>query len=218
MVLLTGLAACEPKPTPIQEPIIAPPNTPTLVPALTSSQATSTLVPVILTGPEMKVGSTYPYVDGTLLVAVPAGPFTMGHGGLDNPEHQVSLGDFWIYSTKVTNQQYAFCVKTGQCTPPDLKDNVSYTAFSRLTDPVSGVTYDQSAAYCSFVHGQLPTEAQWEKTARGPNGNIYPWGNNAPICDLLNFNNCVGKTTSVIKYPQGASYYSALDMEGGRLV
>ena len=213
MVLLMALAACAPKPTPTEAPPAAT-EIPTLVPAPTEAPATATLVPIVLTGPEMKVGSTYPYVDGTLLVAVPAGPFTMGHGGSDNPEHTVSVSDFWIYSTKVTNQQYSFCVKSGQCAPPDLKDNIAYTDFARLNDPVSGVNYDQSAAYCSFVHGQLSTEAQWEKTARGPNGNIYPWGNNAPICDLLNFNNCVGKTTSVIKYPQGASFYSALDMEG----
>ena len=213
LILLTMLAACAPKPVPTAATV---PDTepPILIPAPTEASATATLTPIILSGPEMKVGSTYQYVDGTLLVAVPAGLFTMGHGGLDNPEHTVTLGDFWIYSTKVTNQQYAFCVKSGQCTTPDLKDNIAYTDFTRLNDPVSGVNYDQAAAYCSFMHGQLPTEAEWEKTARGPDGNIFPWGNNSPGCDLLNFNNCVGKTTSVIKYPQGASYYSALDMEG----
>ncbi len=210
LLLLVLLAACGPN----SQPITAVPPTATLVPVAIQAAPTATLVPVALAGPEMKVGSTYPYVDGTLLVAVPGGPFTMGRGGQDNPQHTVNVGDFWIYSTKVTNQQYAFCVGLGQCTPPDLQDNQGYNDPSRSNFPVVGVKWAQAQAYCTFVHGTLPTEAQWEKTARGPNGNIYPWGNNAPICDVLNFNNCVGKTTTVIKYPQGASYYSALDMEG----
>src|ERR1700690_2725924 len=96
MMLLIALAACAPKPTPTEAPSAAT-EIPTLVPAPIEAPATATLVPIILTGPEMKVGSTYPYVDGTLLVAVPSGQFTTGHGGLDNPEHIVSLGDFWIY-------------------------------------------------------------------------------------------------------------------------
>jgi hypothetical protein len=64
------------------------------------------------------------------------------------------------------------------------------------------------------VHGRLPTEAEWEKTARGPDGNIYPWGDATPNCDLANIANCVRKTSSVKEYPQGQSYYEALDMSG----
>ena len=77
-----------------------------------------------------------------------------------------------------------------------------------------GVTYDQAMAYCNYVNGSLPTEAQWEKAARGPDGNLYPWGNDQPTCDLLNFNNCVHDLTDVMKYPKGKSAYGALDMEG----
>jgi formylglycine-generating enzyme required for sulfatase activity len=192
--------------------------------------------PIDLAGPEMKVGSTYQYVDGTLLVAVPAGPFTMGGDGPDNPVHTVTLSDFWIYSTKVTNQQFAQCVKAGACTAPDaavspgykslglgakpektspdMKDNPGFDQPASADEPIVGVTYDQASAYCDFVHARLPTEAEWEKTARGPDGKVYPWGDAAPSCDLLNFNKCVGITTNVIAYPQGQSYYHALDMEG----
>lgn len=176
--------------------------------------ATPTLVTIDLSGPPMEVGSTYPYFDGTILAAVPAGEFVMGRSGSDNPEHKVSLSSFWIYSTKVTNQQYARCVAVGLCAAPDTQDNQGYTTHSRLNDPVTGVNYDQAAAYCKFVNGRLPTEAEWEKAARGPSGNIYPWGDAAPSCDLLNFNNCFGKTTDVTNYKDGRSFYGALDMSG----
>jgi hypothetical protein len=163
----------------------------------------------------MKVGSFWLYGDGTLLVPVPGGPFTIGRqGGLDNPERQMNLADFWIYRTKVTNAQFAYCVSQGQCTQPSLKDDPGYNDPVRTQYPVAGVTYDQAAAYCTFVHGRLPTEAEWEKTARGPDANIYPWGAGAPTCDWLNFETCTGNTTPVNQYPQGQSYYRALDMEG----
>ena len=210
------LSACAPRsaPTPALTAATQPTEMATLVPVPTEAPATPTLVPVVLSGPPMEVGSMWPYVDGSILVAVPGGPFTMGHGGSDNPEHTVTLSDFWIYQTKVTNEQYALCVKAGKCKVPDLTDNIGYSDVAHFNDPVTGVTWDQASAYCSFVHGALPTEAQWEKTARGPDGLIYPWGNGDPSCDYLNFNNCVGKTTNVTTYPQGQSYYHALDMEG----
>ena len=208
------LAACAPASTPT--PVI-------IVVTATSAPATSTPVPptvvpatepVLLAGPPMKIGSTYLYFDGTLLVAVPGGPFTMGHGGSDNPVHTVTVSDFWIYTTKVTNMQFQRCVAVGKCTAPDLKDNMGYNDPRRQSDPVVGVNWTQGEAYCTYANGHLPTEAQWEKTARGPNGNDYPWGSNAPTKELLNYNNNIGQTTNVISYPKGKSYYSALEMEG----
>src|SRR5258708_22373515 len=68
---------------------------------------TPTLVPIDLAGPEMKVGLTYSYVNDTLLVAVPAGEFTMGYGGADNPVHQIWLKDYWVFRNKVTNKPYS---------------------------------------------------------------------------------------------------------------
>ena len=138
----------------------------------------------------------------------------MGHGRSDNPEHTVTLSDFWIYQAKVTNQQYALCVQAGKCKAPDPIDDFTFKDATHANDPVVGLNYSQGTDYCSFVHGRLPTEAEWEKTARGPQGNLYPWGSNAPICDLLNFNNCVKKITDVTTYQKGQSYYHALDMEG----
>jgi hypothetical protein len=165
----------------------------------------------------MSAGSTFAYKDGATLVAVPSGPFKMGHGTADNPEHSVTLSDYWIYAAKVTNAQYALCVAAERCTPPDSADNPGYSDFQGRNDPVVGVDYEQAQDYCNYMNGSLPTEAQWEKAARGPEANAYPWGKAEPSCDLLNFNNCVKHSTDVTQYPKGKSYYGALDMEGNVL-
>jgi len=174
-----------------------------------------TVVPIPdLSGPPMEVGSQFLYVDGSVLVAVPGGPFIMGHGGADNPEHEVTVSDFWLYRAKVTNSQYAFCVAMGKCASPNAEKNKDYGNPLKANHPVTGVNYDQAASYCAFVNGRLPTEAEWEKAARGPDGNIYPWGDAAPTCDLANYGTCNFKTTSVVDHPAGQSYYEALDMAG----
>jgi formylglycine-generating enzyme required for sulfatase activity len=225
IILLTMvLAACGPKATPtaiVTEPPATEPATevPAATETATGAEPTPTLVPINLAGPEMAVGSTFLYRDGSTLVAVPGGPFLMGRGGgTDNPQHEVTVGDFWIYRTEVTNQQYLRCMKFGACSSPDLEDNQGLFDRGRQNDPVSGVTWDQSQAYCEWVHGRLPTEAEWEKTAAWDDEkkahNIYPWGDAAPTCALLNFNNCFGKTTTVTTYPQGQSFYEAYDMSG----
>jgi len=208
MVLIVLLAACMPAsttPTPVVNAVPA-----TLVvtaPTVTSvPENTPTTAPLDLAGPPMQVGSAYLYFDGSLLVAVPGGPFIMGHGGWDNLEHTVTLSDFWIYSTKVTNREFQQCVAVGKCTPPDLTDNQGYNDFNRQNDPVAGVMWAQGEAYCEYVNGHLPTEAQWEKAARGPEGNIYPWGNGLPSVDLLNFKNNIGRTTNLSNYLKGKSY------------
>ena len=211
ILLITGCAAA-----PASETAASTQPASIRVESTVTVSSPNTEVPTVvpLTGPNMEVGSTYFYVDGTTLVAVPAGEFLMGADGKDNTEHVVILNDYWIYSTKVTNQQYAYCEALGKCTSPNLEDDPNYKDYSRANDPVVGVTYDQAAAYCSFVHGRLPTEAEWEKSARNPDGSLYPWGNTALSCDLLNFNNCADGTTNVINYRKGASYYGGLDLLG----
>lgn len=196
-----------------------PRETPTAIASVpitggTAPAESATALPTEIPAPPMEVGSTYPYADGSLLVAIPAGTFTMGNGDPGAPVHKVTLRDFWIYRTKVTNQQYQSCVNSGQCTAPNAQDDPQLTNAASANDPVVGVTYDQAAAYCKSVHGRLPTEAEWEKAARGPNGNVYPWGDSAPSCDLLNFGGCLGQTSNVTAYPRGKSYFSVLDMAG----
>jgi len=220
--LILAMAGCAPanseeiNPTepPTQPATETEPPTATEPPTTAPALATETAVLVPVTGSSMEVGSTYTYVDGTVLVAVPEGEFVMGADGRDNPEHLVTLTDFWIYSTKVTNQQYALCVSLGGCTPPAPNHNLRFKDVEHANDPVAGVSFEQAAAYCSFVNGRLPTEAEWEKAARGPEGNVFPWGDADPSCDLLNYYSCAAGTTSVGNYPEGASYYGSLDMAG----
>lgn len=163
--------------------------------------------------PDPTLGSQMRWVDGSVFLYVPPGEFVMGQGGEDNPEHKVNLNGFWVHSTEVTNAMYKYCVDTGNCSlpggePEKLQD-------PELKDyPVVGVNWDQALAYCQWIQGDLPTEAEWEKTARGPDGNIYPWGDAAPACDLLNFDNCVGAPSNVSANGGGLSFYKALGMAG----
>ncbi|MFH1186060.1 MAG: SUMF1/EgtB/PvdO family nonheme iron enzyme [Chloroflexota bacterium] len=211
--LLLVLVACAPKPTAPPAPTPVSPVD-TVVPVSTEPAAAAIPAAVAPALPAMELGSTWRYFDGSLLVAVPGGPFIMGSGAQDNPVRTVNVGDFWIYRTEVTNRMYSLCVDLGQCSPPDPIDNPGFGDVEEGSKPVVGVNWDQAAAYCGFVNGRLPTEAEWEKTARGPDGRVYPWGNNAPTCDLLNFDACVRKTTDVGTYPAGESYYKAVDMSG----
>jgi formylglycine-generating enzyme len=173
------------------------------------------IVPIDLAGPPMEVGSFYTYVDGAILAAVPAGSFTMGENNFfDSKEHTVTVSDYWIYTSEVTNQQYALCVDAGKCTPPDPADNPNFGNYRFVGLPAVGVNYQQAADYCAFVHGRLPTEAEWEKGARGEVSNPFPWGDEAPACNLLNFNFCEGKAIEVKSYEDGVSYYGLFDMSG----
>jgi formylglycine-generating enzyme len=164
----------------------------------------------------LPAGTTMRWYDNSLLVPVPAGEFVMGGDDPDNPEHVVVLDDFWAYKTMVTNDMYRLCVASGACTPPadelpvpeylepDLKDN-----------PVVGVTWEQAGAYCTWMHAHLPSEAQWEKLARGTDGFTYPWGQGKPTCDLLNFEDCdAGATSRVYDHAPGLSPFEAADMAG----
>ena len=111
----------------------------------------------------------------------------------------------------MTNAQYALCVSAGGCTAP----NDSRWQDSDYRDhPVTHVDWNQARAYCAWAGVRLPTEAEWEKAARGTDGRIYPWGNSAPDDRFANYGNIIDGTTPVGNYPEGASPYGALDMAG----
>lgn len=84
----------------------------------------------------------------------------------------------------------------------------------REQHPVVGVSWHDAIAFCHWAHVRLPSEAEWEKAARGVDGRIYPWGNHLPTPDVSNFGGHVGDTTPVYAYPKGASPYGVLDMGG----
>ncbi len=205
------LAACAPASTPIPTPVQPSPAPPTLTPVPQATQA-PTLVPVTLAGPQS--GTTMVWIDGSLLAYVPAGSFIMG-GVASVPQKTVTLDGYWIGVTDVTNKMYAQCVAAGNCAAPAQEIGTPvYTNPDYGDYPAVGVTWDMAANYCKWAQGSLPTEAQWEKAARGQDGGVYPWGKDTPGCDLLNFSGCLGHMTSAKDYPAGRSPYGLFDMAG----
>ena len=136
----------------------------------TEAEPTAALAPVAVAGPQS--GETMTWLDGSTLVYIPGGDFTMGNNnGYDAPAHSVTLSPYWMQQTPVTNRMYEQCVKAGGCSAPTQQlGGPVFTNPQFASHPVVGVNWEQSQAYCTWVQGSLPTEAQWEKAARGNSG------------------------------------------------
>ena len=172
------------------------------------------------------------------MVLVPAGPFVMGSDpgegfeGYEEPEHVVTLSTFCIDLTEVTAADYRSCVRAGGClpTPPRCE--------RRDEHPVVCVKWPDAYSYCSWLGKRLPTEAEWEKAARGgcevvppascgfEDERTYPWGEDAPTCCHANYCGCiqpctggraVAGTDAVAARPAGDSPYGAHDMAGNAM-
>ncbi len=136
----------------------------------------------------------------------------------EKPQHAVYLDAFWIDRTEVTNAMYARCVQAGKC--PEPFHPSSYARDSYFGNPVFDnfpvvyVSGYNAQSYCAWAGRRLPSEAEWEKAARGSDGFIYPWGDSPPDATRANFGRLVIDTTAVGSYPAGASPYGALDMAG----
>jgi eukaryotic-like serine/threonine-protein kinase len=188
-------------------------------------------------------------MDGMEQVYVPAGEFIMGWQGTDATievlpgpfpdflEHTVTLDSYWIDRYAVTNGQYQRCVEAGACRPCG-QNNIPPQGLDYFTEneyanyPVVNVSWYMARDYCTWVGRRLPSEAEWEKAARGTDGRKYPWGNDsytedkANICDKHcppsvrgtianpNFDDGFPGPSPVGNYPSGASPYGALDMAG----
>jgi formylglycine-generating enzyme required for sulfatase activity len=164
------------------------------------------------------------------MVRVPHGEFTMGSDDVDkedkaaefgiakpwfldeHPAHKVNLPTYYIDKYEVTYAQYrAFVDQTGHHPPPDWTNGAMPNGKDQY--PVAYVTWEDAAAFCQWAGKRLPSEAEWEKAARGTDGRMYPWGNEFDE-SKGNFNNQEGHSVPVGGYEAGKSPYGAYDMIG----
>lgn len=231
---------------PTSEPInVEPSLTQTVNPTNTQVPPTATLEPTLtpteVDDPNFRISEK----DQSEQIFIPAGEFIMGteetdaqhffNNGVAYPEvpmHTVYLDGYWIDKFEVTNARYALCVAEGACTPPWV--NFSNTREEYYGNPefdnfpVIMVDWWQASTFCEWAGGKLPTEAEWEKAARGTDGRKYPWGNDPITDDKANFcdKNCTREhanpgfddgfadTAPVGSFPNGASPYGVMDMAG----
>jgi formylglycine-generating enzyme required for sulfatase activity len=156
--------------------------------------------------------------DGAPMVLVPAGEFTMGSDEGDDdeqPVHRVVLDSFYLDTFEVTNGRFAKFVAAIQSEPPwGFADQE--TPVVDAERPVRWVNWLEATGYCLWAGKRLPTEAEWEKAARGPEGRVYPWGNDPPTAAQAGFGLKEGDETvaPVGDHPQGRSLYGAQDLAG----
>ena len=200
-------------------PTTEPTSTVTITPAPTNIP-TPTSAPTYTPEPSVVIPTRVRETDNAIMVYVPAGKFTMGNNGGpkdQQPAHTVDLEAFWIDKFEVTNAKYQLCVEAGKCVASLYADDSKYNADEQ---PVVGVFWNTGAlAYCEWAGVRLPTEAEWEKAAKGDDERLYPWGN---VFDAGKLNsganqeedNFFDAAAPVGHFPNGASPYGALDMSG----
>ena len=186
---------------PTQEPTIT--QAATLVP-------TETIVPT----PALGIGSSKVFAkDGMTQMYVPAGEFTMGSNNGDadeKPVHMVYLDAFWMDQTEVTEAQFKQCIDAGVCKIPS---GSMYVNWNPSKSPMVFVTWGDANDYCQWAGRRLPTEAEWEKAARGTDGRTYPWGEGID-CDKASYSGCNNGNTPVGSFLKGVSPYGVWEMAG----
>ena len=161
----------------------------------------------------MEIGETD---DRVKMIVIPAGEFLMGEG---DDAHAVYVADFALARYPVTNTAYqSFIAATGYPAPRDWPDS---RFVELLRDhPVTNVSWYDALAYCRWLgavtsqHYRLPSEAEWEKAARGNLAQVYPWGNEFDKTRCNTWEAGMGRTTAVDAFPAGASPYGVMDLVG----
>jgi formylglycine-generating enzyme required for sulfatase activity len=207
---------------PLEQTSTPPPtNLPTALPTSTLETITLTQTMIPPT-PEITNLRTSP-IDGMPQIYIPAGTFRMG--GMDArrapdevPVHDVTLDAYWMDQLEVTNAMYALCVGAGTCEPPqsfESQRRFDYHENPEFKDyPVVYVTWGQAKTYCEWATRRLPTEAEWERAARGDDLRTFPWGEDKADWRFANFNMLVTDTSRVGSYAFSASPFGVLDMAG----
>ncbi len=175
--------------------------------------------------------------DGSTLVLVPEGPFLMGQPEKDflaeeheKPQRTVHLSAYWIDIYPVTNGRFGLFLAAGGYDEPKWWTSAGWKWKSQRhithpvmwgqagwdgpDQPVAGVSWYEADAYARWAGRRLPTDAEWEKAARGTDGRQYPWGDDWPTASLANFDGSIGRTTPVGLYPDAVSPYGCHDMAG----
>ncbi len=217
--LLTTPGILSPVMTPTQQlalpsPTEIPPTQtpqPTITPTEEASLPTETPVP-----DEIRDAKNVP------MRLVPAGEFTMGSDDTGDvgsrPAQEVYVDAFYMDEFEVTNEMYDACVYAVECRKP--QQGGSATRNTYFANPVYAkfpalyVDWKMANAYCEWRGARLPTEAEWEKAARGTDARLYPWGNDEPDCSLANHVGCVADTTPVDQHEKGQSPYGVYGMSG----
>lgn len=149
-------------------------------------------------------------------VCVPGGVFMMGNDDVEEsaPSHAVYVSAFWMDRTEITVSKYRVCVGAGYCDLPTDEWGLAYFRnVENDSKPMLFVTVDDMKEYCGWTRSRLPTEAEWERAARGDDGRALPWGS-AMGCEFANWADCIGQAAPVGSYPRGASPFGILDLIG----
>jgi formylglycine-generating enzyme required for sulfatase activity len=202
-----------------------------LLPSPTEIPPTQTVLPTIITPTEEVATPTETEIPVEFEIndaknvpmrLIPEGEFTMGSDDTGDvgsrPAQKVYLDAFYIDKFEVTNEMYDACVYAVECRKPlqggSATRNTYFANPVYANFPVLYVDWKMANAYCKWREARLPTEAEWEKAARGTDARLYPWGNQEPDCSLANHVGCVGDTTPVDQHEKGLSIYGAFGMSG----